>query len=458
VASAAKRRNKMKTYDYIVIGGGSGGIASANRAGMHGAKVLLIEGNELGGTCVNVGCVPKKVMWQASTILETIERDASSYGIQADVKHVDFKELVEKREKYIDFLHGAYQRGLDSNNVEAIKGYARFVDSQTVEVNGESYQANHILIATGGKPSKMTIPGGEYAIDSNGFFALTELPKSTIVLGAGYIAAELSGVLNGLGSEVMWAYRKERPLRTFDKMLSDNLIEMYQEAGIHTYANFTASEITKNGNVYTVTFENGETLMAECVLFAGGRVPNTDALGIEKTNVGLDEKGFIKVDKFQNTTDSHIYAIGDVIGKIDLTPVAIAAGRRLSERLFNGKENSYLDYDLVPTVVFTHPPIATIGLTEEQALATYGEGQLKIYRSRFTPMYFALNDYRQKCEMKLICVGEEEKIVGLHAIGVGVDEMLQGFAVAIKMGATKADFDNTVAIHPTGAEEFVTMR
>lgn len=458
MASAAKRRNKMKTYDYIVIGGGSGGIASANRAGMHGAKVLLIEGNELGGTCVNVGCVPKKVMWQASTILETIERDASSYGIQADVKHVDFKELVEKREKYIDFLHGAYQRGLDSNNVEAIKGYARFVDSQTVEVNGESYQANHILIATGGKPSKMTIPGGEYAIDSNGFFALAELPKSTIVLGAGYIAAELSGVLNGLGSEVMWAYRKERPLRTFDKMLSDNLIEMYQEAGIHTYANFTASEITKNGNVYTVTFENGETLMAECVLFAGGRVPNTDALGIEKTNVELDEKGFIKVDKFQNTTDSHIYAIGDVIGKIDLTPVAIAAGRRLSERLFNGKENSYLDYDLVPTVVFTHPPIATIGLTEEQALTTYGEGQLKIYRSRFTPMYFALNDYRQKCEMKLICVGEEEKIVGLHAIGVGVDEMLQGFAVAIKMGATKADFDNTVAIHPTGAEEFVTMR
>ncbi|AZP93959.1 glutathione-disulfide reductase [Enterococcus mundtii] len=448
----------MKIYDYIVIGGGSGGIASANRAGMHGAKVLLIEGNELGGTCVNVGCVPKKVMWQASTILETIERDASSYGIQAGVKHVDFKELVEKREKYIDFLHGAYQRGLDSNNVEAIKGYARFVDSQTVEVNGESYQADHILIATGGKPSKMTIPGGEYAIDSNGFFALTELPKSTIVLGAGYIAAELSGVLNGLGSEVMWAYRKERPLRTFDKMLSDNLIEMYQEAGIHTYANFTASEITKNGDVYTVIFENGETLMAECVLFAGGRVPNTDALGIEKTNVELDEKGFIKVDKFQNTTDSHIYAIGDVIGKIDLTPVAIAAGRRLSERLFNGKENSYLDYDLVPTVVFTHPPIATIGLTEEQALATYGEGQLKIYRSRFTPMYFALNDYRQKCEMKLICVGEEEKIVGLHAIGVGVDEMLQGFAVAIKMGATKADFDNTVAIHPTGAEEFVTMR
>lgn len=448
----------MKTYDYIVVGGGSGGIASANRAGMHGAKVLLIEGNELGGTCVNVGCVPKKVMWQASTILETMERDASNYGIQADVKKVDFRELVEKREKYIDFLHGAYQRGLDSNQVDAIKGYATFIDSQTVEVNGETYQATKILIATGGKPSKMTIPGSEYAIDSNGFFEMTELPKRTIVLGAGYIAAELSGVLHGLGSEVMWAYRKERPLRTFDKMLSDNLVEMYQEAGIKTYAGHIAKEIIKNDNEYTVVFENGERLSGDCVLFAGGRVPNTDQLGLENTQVKLDERGFIKVDKYQNTTDPHIFAVGDVIGKIDLTPVAIAAGRRLSERLFNGKENSYLDYHLVPTVVFTHPPIATIGVTEDEALATYGSDQIKVYRSRFTPMYFALNDYRQKCEMKLICVGEEEKIIGLHAIGIGVDEMLQGFAVAIKMGATKADFDDTVAIHPTGAEEFVTMR
>ena len=187
-------------------------------------------------------------------------------------------------------------------------------------------------------------------------------------------------------------------------------------------------------------------------------MPNTDQLGLENTQVKLDERGFIKVDKYQNTTDPHIFAVGDVIGKIDLTPVAIAAGRRLSERLFNGKENSYLDYHLVPTVVFTHPPIATIGVTEDEALATYGSDQIKVYRSRFTPMYFALNDYRQKCEMKLICVGEEEKIIGLHAIGIGVDEMLQGFAVAIKMGATKADFDDTVAIHPTGAEEFVTMR
>lgn len=449
----------MKEYDYLVIGGGSGGIASANRAGMHGAKVLLIEGNELGGTCVNVGCVPKKVMWQASSMLEMIHRDAASYGIQSSVENFNFTELVEKREAYIAFLHGAYQRGLDSNNVEVVKGYAVFKDAHTVEVNGELYTAPKILLATGGKPSKMSIPGGELALDSNGFFQLKEQPKKVVMLGAGYIAAELSGVMHGMGTEVHWAYRKERPLRTFDKMLTDNLVEMYQEAGMHLYANSVAKELVKEEDGQTtVYFETGEKITADYVFFAGGRIPNTSKLGLENTEVKVNEKGFIQVDKFQNTSAEGIYAIGDVIGKIDLTPVAIAAGRRLSERLFNGKTEEHLDYNLIPTVVFTHPPIATIGLTEEEAINEHGKEKIKVYRSRFTPMYFALNDYRQKCEMKLVCLGEEEKIIGLHGIGIGVDEMLQGFAVAIKMGATKQDFDNTVAIHPTGAEEFVTMR
>lgn len=449
----------MKEYDYLVIGGGSGGIASANRAGMHGAKVLLIEGNELGGTCVNVGCVPKKVMWQASSMLEMIHRDAASYGIQSSVENFNFTELVEKREAYIAFLHGAYQRGLDSNNVEVVKGYAAFKDTHTVEVNGELYTAPKILLATGGKPSKMSIPGGELALDSNGFFQLKEQPKKVVMLGAGYIAAELSGVMHGMGTEVHWAYRKERPLRTFDKMLTDNLVEMYQESGMHLYANSVAKELVKEEDGQTtVYFETGEKITADYVFFAGGRIPNTSKLGLKNTEVKVDEKGFIQVDKFQNTSAEGIYAIGDVIGKIDLTPVAIAAGRRLSERLFNGKTEEHLDYNLIPTVVFTHPPIATIGLTEEEAINEHGQEKIKVYRSRFTPMYFALNDYRQKCEMKLVCLGEEEKIIGLHGIGIGVDEMLQGFAVAIKMGATKQDFDNTVAIHPTGAEEFVTMR
>ncbi|MFV0558724.1 MAG: glutathione-disulfide reductase [Enterococcus sp.] len=447
----------MKKYDYIVIGGGSGGIASANRAGMHGAKVLLIEGENLGGTCVNVGCVPKKVMWQASEMLEMLKRDLSSYGIDAPLQRFDFSKLVERRETYIEFLHGAYQRGLDGNKVDVVSGSATFVDNHSVAVNGETYHAAHILIATGGRPSQMEIPGGEYAIDSNDFFAMTTLPKSFVVLGAGYIAAEFAGVIAQMGSHVAWAYRKERPLRTFDQMLSDNLVEMYQESGIKTHANHVAQEIVKTPTGYEVHFENGTMLSGECVLFAGGRLPNTHKLNLENTDVTLDELGFVQVDKFQNTTADGIYAVGDVIGKLDLTPVAIAAGRRLSERLFNGQSELYLDYHLVPTVIFTHPPIATIGLSEAEAIEQYGK-EVKVYRSRFTPMYFALNEVRQKCEMKLVCLGKEEKIIGLHGIGLGVDEMLQGFAVAIKMGATKADFDNTVAIHPTGAEEFVTMR
>ena len=449
----------MKEYDYIVVGGGSGGIASANRAGMYGAKVLLIEGNKIGGTCVNVGCVPKKVMWQASSMLEMIERDAPSYGVQADVEKFDFKELVARREKYIDFLHGAYYRGLDSNNVERIEGYATFKSDHVIRVNGEEYTAPNVLIATGGRPSQMTIPGGEWAIDSNGFFELTEQPKEVVVLGAGYIAAELSGVLQGMGTQVHWAFRHSRPLRTFDKMLADNLVEIYRENKMKLYDHHVAKEIKQNTDgTYTVHFENGNTLTGDKVLFAGGRLPNTDKLGLENTSVTLNEKGFVIVDKYQNTTSEGVYAVGDVIGKIDLTPVAIAAGRRLSERVFNGKSEEFLDYENVPTVIFTHPTIATIGLTEDNAIECYGKDRIKIYHSRFTPMYFALSDYRQKCDMKLVCVGEEEKIIGLHAIGIGVDEMLQGFAVAIKMGATKKDFDDTVAIHPTGSEEFVTMR
>jgi len=447
----------METYDYIVVGGGSGGIASANRAGMHGAKVLLIEANEVGGTCVNVGCVPKKVMWQASDIYQTVQRDAPSYGLQVKDKTFDFKTLVKNRRDYIDFLHGAYKRGFDNNGVELLKGYAQFIDGHTVEVDGKQYTAPHILIATGGHPTSLDVPGGEYAIDSDDFFDLEEAPQHMIVLGGGYIAAELAGVINGLGSKVSWAFRNERPLRKFDAMLADNLVQEYEEEGISIYKESIPSAIDKNGKQYTVSFENGEKITGDCVLFAGGRKANVQGFGLGNTEVKLDERGFIQVDKYQNTTADGIYAIGDVIGKLELTPVAIAAGRRLSERLFNGQTELYLDYNFVPSVVFTHPPIATIGWNEDQALEKYGKDEIKVYRSRFTPMYFALNDYRQKCEMKLVCLGKEEKIIGLHAIGVDVDEMLQGFAVAVKMGATKADFDNTVAIHPTGAEEFVTM-
>lgn len=448
-----------KEYDYIVIGGGSGGIASANRAGMHGAKVLLIEAGEIGGTCVNVGCVPKKVMWQASSLMEMIHRDAKGYGLDVSLQAFDFKTLVQHREAYIENLHGAYYRGLDSNHVEVIKERATFVDAHTVKAGAERYTAPHILIATGGRPKKLGIPGEEYALDSNGFFSLEELPKRVVFVGAGYIAAELAGTVLGFGSETHWAFRKEYPLREFDTLLATKVIEHYQQDGMHIHPNSVPQKIEKQSSgELVITFENGKKILADCIVFGTGRQPNTDTLGLENTGVMLTEKGYITVDKFQNTTQEGIYSVGDVIGKIDLTPVAIAAGRRLSERLFNGKANSFLDYTTIPTVVFTHPTIATVGLTEKEAIDTFGKEEVHVYCSSFTPMYFAVGEYRQSCDMKLVCVGEEERIVGLHGIGLGVDEMLQGFAVAIKMGATKQDFDNTVAIHPTGSEEFVTMR
>lgn len=448
----------IPTYDYIVIGGGSGGIASANRAAMRGAKVLLIEGRHLGGTCVNVGCVPKKVMWQASHVIEAVEKEAAGYGIYAHVDKFDFAKLVENRENYIEFLHGAYQRGLDSNKVEVIHGYAQFVDNHVISVDNQQFYGENILIATGARPMSLAIPGGEYAKNSDDFFALTELPKHVLILGAGYIAAELAGVMHGLGSQVTWAYRKARPLRQFDTQIIESLVNLYQARGITTKANHVPAKIEKTASGYEVTFENGAVLATDYVLFAGGRVPNVEKIGLENTDVKLDDRGFIAVDKYQKTSVDHIFAVGDVIGKLELTPVAIAAGRRLSERLFNGQTDAHLDYNLVPTVIFTHPAIATIGDSEEAAIEKYGAENIKVYRSTFTPMHYALSEFREKSVMKLVCLGKEEKIIGLHGIGVGVDEMLQGFAVAIKMGATKADFDNTVAIHPTGAEEFVTMK
>lgn len=448
----------MEQFDYIVIGGGSGGIASANRAGMHGAKVLLIEGNNIGGTCVNVGCVPKKVMWSAAEMRSTMLHQAKEYGFNLTMEDVDFEGLVGRREAYIDRLHGLYMKGLASNGVSFVNGYAKFVDKQVVEVNNIRYTAPNILIATGGKIVRPDIPGADYGIDSNGFFDLTTLPKSVAVVGAGYIAVEIAGVLNGLGSETHLVFRKDRVLREFDEMLSEALLENYSQQGMNLHPLSVPKKVEKTEVGYQLTFENENTLEVEEIIWAIGRKPLVEDICLEATDVSLDEQGAIKVDEYQNTTQAGIYAVGDVIDKINLTPVAIAAGRRLSERLFNGKTDLKLDYKLVPTVVFSHPTIGTIGVSEEEARSHYGDETVKVYRSKFTPMQYAITDHKEMCSMKLVCVGKEEKIVGLHGIGLGMDEMLQGFAVAIKMGATKADFDETVAIHPTASEEFVTMR
>ena len=449
----------VKEYDYIVIGGGSGGIASANRAAMHGAKVILFEGKEVGGTCVNVGCVPKKVMWYGAQVAETLHRYAGEYGFDVTINKFDFATLKANRQAYIDRIHGSYERGFDSNGVERVYEYARFVDPHTVEVAGERYTAPHILIATGGHALYPNIPGSEYGITSDGFFELDEVPKRTAVIGAGYIAVEVAGVLNALGSDTHLFVRKDRPLRTFDKDIVDVLVDEMAKSGptLHTHAN--ATEVVKNADdSLTISFDNGETITVDCLIWAIGRAANTYGFGLEKTGVKLTEKGTIYSDEFENTSVPRIYALGDVTGKLDLTPVAVKAGRQLSERLFNNKADAKLDYTDVATVVFSHPVIGSVGLTEEKAIAKYGAENIKVYKSSFTPMYTALGDNRQPSTMKLVTLGEDEKIIGLHGIGYGVDEMIQGFSVAIKMGATKADFDNTVAIHPTGSEEFVTMR
>ena len=449
-----------KHYDYISIGGGSGGIASLNRAAMYGKKCAIIEASHLGGTCVNLGCVPKKVMWYGAQVAEAIHKYAPDYGFDIDVKGFDFKKLVETRQKYISNIHRSYETNLAKNKVEVIQGFAKFVDAKTVEVNGELITADHILIATGGRPVFPDVKGAEYGIDSDGFFELEQLPERVAVVGAGYVAVEIAGVLRSLGSEVDLYVRQHSPLRSFDHSIVNVLIEEMDKEGIELHTHTVIKEVIKNEDgSLTIDLEDGRTNTVDCLIWAVGREPATDKINLEVTGVETNSIGKIKVDKFQNTNVEGIYAVGDIIeNSIDLTPVAIAAGRRLSERLFNNKPNEHLDYNLVPTVIFTHPPIGTIGMSEMQAIAQYGEDSIKCYSSTFTPMYSAVTQHRQKCTMKLVCLGEEEKVIGLHGIGFGVDEMIQGFAVAIKMGATKADFDNTVAIHPTGSEEFVTMR
>ena len=448
-----------KHYDYLAIGGGSGGIASINRAAMYGQKCALIEAKYLGGTCVNVGCVPKKVMWHAAQIAEAIHQYGPDYGFDTTVNAFNWDILVKNRSAYIDRIHQSYNNVLGKNKVDVIHGFARFVDAHTVEVNGETITADHILIATGGRPTRPSIPGAEYGIDSDGFFALEGLPKRTAIVGAGYIAVEIAGVVNALGSETHLFVRKHAPLRSFDPLIVSTLVEVMNAEGptLHTESTPQAVEKNTDGSL-TLHLTNGESYTVDCLIWAIGREPATDNLNIEVAGVAKDERGFIKVDKYQNTNVPGVYAVGDNTGAVELTPVAVAAGRRLSERLFNNKPEEHLDYTNIPTVVFSHPPIGTVGLTEPQAREKFGDDKVKVYTSSFTAMYTAVTQHRQPCRMKLVCVGTEEKIVGVHGIGFGMDEMLQGFAVAVKMGATKRDFDNTVAIHPTASEEFVTMR
>lgn len=446
----------MESFDYVVIGGGSGGVATARRAAEYGAKVALIEATRLGGTCVNVGCVPKKVMWNAADMAHRLH-DAASYGFDVRNDGFDWSSLKSRRDAYLLRLNDLYANLLEKANVTLVRGYARFRDATTVDVDGRVLSAPHITIATGGHPVFPDIPGAELGISSDGFFSLEQQPRRVVVVGGGYIAVELAGVFRALGSDVTQLVRGQRLLRPFDQMLADELAERMSEDGIDIRFSTEAQAIERRADgVLMIDCGEAGTLEADCLLWATGRRANTAELGLEAAGVTVNIDGTIPVDAFQDTSIAGIHAIGDIIGEAELTPVAIAAGRRLATRLFDDQPEVCLDYADIPSVVFSHPTIGTVGLTEAQAREKWPD--VKVYSSRFTPMYYAITERKPKTAMKLVCAGPDERVVGLHVIGEGADEMLQGFAVAVKMGATKRDFDNTVAIHPTSAEELVTMR
>uniref|UniRef100_A0A8D0CDB7 Glutathione reductase n=1 Tax=Scleropages formosus TaxID=113540 RepID=A0A8D0CDB7_SCLFO len=459
-------------FDLLVIGGGSGGLAGARRAAELGAKAAVVEGSRLGGTCVNVGCVPKKVMWNTAVHAEYLH-DHADYGFEGAHAQFNWQFIKNKRDAYVKRLNNIYQSNLDKAKIESIHGHAVFTDDPepTVLVNGKRYTAPHILIATGGRPSVVSddeIPGASLGITSDGFFELESLPRRSVIVGAGYIAVEMAGILCALGSKTSLIIRHGEVLRSFDSMISSNCTKELQSSGIDLWKYSKVKSVKKTAKGLEVTLltrdpEKKEEMSStisevDCLLWAIGREPSIEGLNLEKLGVKQDARGHIVVDEFQTTTRPGIYAVGDVCGRALLTPVAIAAGRKLAHRLFEGKQDSKLDYVNIPTVVFSHPPIGTVGLTEDEAIKTHGKENVKIYTTSFTPMYHVMTTRKSQCVMKLVCVGKEEKVVGLHMQGLGCDEMLQGFAVAVQMGATKADFDRTVAIHPTSAEELVTLR
>jgi glutathione reductase (NADPH) len=445
--------------DYLVIGGGSGGIASARRAAALGARVGLIESGRLGGTCVNVGCVPKKVMFNAASVAEALAA-APDFGFDLSLHGLDFGVLRQRRDAYVARLNEIYAQNLAKAQVQLLRGRARFEADRSVVVGRERLTAPHILIAVGGAPRRPRILGAELGLVSDDVFALERRPERLLIVGAGYVAVEFAGIFRALGTSVTLAYREASILRHFDAILGDALCEEMVRQGIELepYSVPTRLERTPDGRL-RLERQLGEALAGfDAVLWAIGRAPATLELGLERVGITLSETGHIPVDGYQNSAAPGIYAVGDVTGHFELTPVAIAAGRRLAERVFGGEPDAKVEYENIPTVVFSHPPIGTVGLSEVQAREQYGAALVKTYQARFTNLYYALGEHTPKTTIKLVTVGPEERVVGLHVIGLGADELLQGFAVAIRMGARKSDFDRTLAIHPTAAEEVVTLK
>ncbi|HBS63352.1 MULTISPECIES: glutathione-disulfide reductase [Stenotrophomonas] len=445
-------------YDLIVLGGGSGGLAAAFRAAQHGRRVAMLEPGELGGTCVNVGCVPKKAMWLAADLAGRIGL-AAAMGFDVPLRPaLDWKELVVHRQAYIANIHASYLKRLDENKVVRVPRRGRLVDAHTVECSdGVRISAEHILIATGAHPQRPDIPGAALGLVSDDFFNLCSAPARVAIVGGGYIAVELAGLLQALGSRVTLLVRGDRLLERFDAELTAQLADNLRHQGVQLHFGYRLRELQRDGDAVVALGHDGPADgQFDALFFATGRRGNSADLGLEALGVVVGDKGEVEVDAWQTTAVPSVHAVGDIAGKVGLTPVAIAAARTLMDRLFGGQPQAKMDYENVASVVFSHPALGAVGLSEEEACARYGD--VRVYRSNFRPMLQALADGTQRSLFKLVCVGEEERVVGVHLLGEAADEILQGFALAVKMGATKAQFDATVAIHPTSAEEVVLMR
>ncbi len=450
--------SKHYDYDLIVLGGGSGGLAAAFRAAQHGQRVAMLEPGELGGTCVNVGCVPKKAMWLAADLSAKIGM-AAAMGFDVPVRPaLDWKELVVHRQAYIANIHASYLKRLNENNVVRVPRKGRLVDAHTVECSdGVRISATHILIATGAHPQRPDIPGAELGAVSDDFFNLCDAPERVAIVGGGYIAVELAGLLQALGSKVTLLVRGARLLERFDAELTAQLAENLRHQGVQVHFNYRLRELRREGEAVVAYGHDGpHEAVFNQLFFATGRRGNSAGLGLEALGIVVGDKGEVEVDEWQTTAVPSVHAVGDIAGKVGLTPVAIAAARKLMDRLFGGNPQAKMDYANVASVVFSHPALGAVGLSEEEAREQHGD--VRVYRSNFRPMLEALSDGTQRSLFKLVCVGQEERVVGVHLLGEAADEILQGFALAVKMGATKAQFDDTVAIHPTSAEEIVLMR
>lgn len=443
-------------FDLYVIGAGSGGVRAARFAAGFGAKVAVAESRYLGGTCVNVGCVPKKLLVYGAHFAEDFEQ-STGFGWNLGEANFDWATLIANKDREINRLNGIYRNLLVNSGVTLHEAHAKIVGPHEVEVNGERYTARNILIATGGWPQIPEIPGHEHAISSNQAFFLKELPKRVLVVGGGYIAVEFAGIFHGLGANTTLLYRGDLFLRGFDGSVRNHLKEELTKRGMDLQFNADIARIDKQSDgSLKVTLKDGRVLEADCVFYATGRRPMLDNLGLENTDVQLDDKGFIKVDEQYQTTEPSILALGDVIGRVQLTPVALAEGMAVARRLFKPEQYRPVDYKMIPTAVFSLPNIGTVGLTEEEAREAGHD--VVIYESRFRPMKLTLTDCQERTLMKLVVDGKSDKVLGCHMVGPDAGEIVQGLAIALKAGATKRDFDDTIGVHPTAAEEFVTMR